>query len=129
MTRVLGVDARRGVKQSGAALDVLRGAGTAAALVEVGFLDHPEEGSRLGSASGREPIARALVAAIRDYAQHDDPGPDEGVRASKPRAQRRDGAVGQGRPNRAVAQTPNPLKTSTVNRHLKPFGAKLPRRG
>lgn len=63
----LGAGARRGVKQSGAALDVLRGAGTPAALVEVGFLDDPEEGARLASASGREPIARALATAIRAY--------------------------------------------------------------
>jgi N-acetylmuramoyl-L-alanine amidase len=67
LTRALGSEARRGVKQSGAALDVLRGAGTAAALVEVGFLDDPEEGARLSSWSGREPIARALADAIRDY--------------------------------------------------------------
>jgi N-acetylmuramoyl-L-alanine amidase len=67
LTRALGAEARRGVKQSGAALDVLRGVGTAAALVEVGFLDHPEEGARLASPSGQEPIAQALADAIRDY--------------------------------------------------------------
>ena len=65
----LGATAGRGVKQSGAALDVLRGAGTPAALVEVGFLDHPEEGARLASASGREPIARALATAVRAFVQ------------------------------------------------------------
>lgn len=64
LTSALGKDARRGIKQSGAALDVLRGAGTAAALVEVGFLDHPEEGARLATADGREPIAQALATAI-----------------------------------------------------------------
>lgn len=58
---------RNGVRQAGAALDVLRGAGTPAALVEVGFLDHPEEGARLATAEGREPIAVALVDAIRAY--------------------------------------------------------------
>jgi len=67
LTRALGAEARRGVKQSGAALDVLRGAGTPAALVEVGFLDHPEEGARLASASGREPIAQGLASAIRAF--------------------------------------------------------------
>ena len=67
LTRALGVEARRGIKQSGAALDVLRGSGTAAALVEVGFLDNPQEGARLASPSGREPIAQALAAAIRGY--------------------------------------------------------------
>jgi len=63
----LGAASGRGVKQAGAALDVLRGAGTPAALVEVGFLDDPEEGARLASASGREPIARALAAAVRTF--------------------------------------------------------------
>lgn len=58
---------RYGVRQSGAALDVLRGAGTAAVLVEVGFMDHPEEGARLGDPAGREPLARALSEAIRAY--------------------------------------------------------------
>jgi len=76
LARELGAGARRGVKQSGAALDVLRGAGTPAALVEVGFLDAPPrgqgedgEGARLASASGREPIARALAAAVRAFVQ------------------------------------------------------------
>ena len=67
LARALGADARRGVKQAGAALDVLRGAGTPAALVEVGFLDHPQEGARLASASGREPIAQALATAVRAF--------------------------------------------------------------
>jgi N-acetylmuramoyl-L-alanine amidase len=67
LTEALGADANRGVKQSGAALDVLRGAGTAAALVEIGFLDHPKEGALLAASPTREPIARALAAAIRTY--------------------------------------------------------------
>ena len=71
LTQALGTDARRGVKQSGAALDVLRGTGTAAALVEVGFLDHPDEGARLATPSGREPIAAAIAAAIRGFVAHD----------------------------------------------------------
>lgn len=71
LARELGPGARRGVKQAGAALDVLRGAGTPAALVEVGFLDDPEEGARLASPSGREPIAQALAAAVRAFVQPD----------------------------------------------------------
>lgn len=67
LTQALGPEANRGVKQSGAALDVLRGVGTAAALVEIGFLDHPEEGAQLASPSTREPIARALAEAIQIY--------------------------------------------------------------
>ena len=69
LSDALGVDANRGVKQSGAALDVLRGVGTAAALVEIGFLDHPLEGAQLASASSREPIARALATAVRQFVQ------------------------------------------------------------
>ncbi len=83
LTQALGPAARRGIKQAGAALDVLRGTGTASALVEVGFLDHPEEGMRLASVEGREPIARALVAAIRSFVQRDEDR--EGLtRASSP---------------------------------------------
>ncbi len=71
LAQTLAASSGHGVKQGGATLDVLRGAGTAAALVEVGFLDHPEEGARLASAEGREPIARALAAAIRAYLTRD----------------------------------------------------------
>ena len=67
LTRELGASGWRGVKQSGAALDVLRGARTAAVLVEVGFLSHPAEGARLMTSAGREPIARALAAGIRAF--------------------------------------------------------------
>jgi N-acetylmuramoyl-L-alanine amidase len=75
LSGALGADANRGVKQSGAALDVLRGVGTAAALVEIGFLDHPEEGMRLAEAATREPIARALADAVQAYAVQAYPGP------------------------------------------------------
>jgi N-acetylmuramoyl-L-alanine amidase len=67
LTHALGESGWRGVKQSGAALDVLRGTHTAAALVEVGFLSHPVEGTTLTTRAGREPIARALVSAIRAF--------------------------------------------------------------
>jgi len=67
LKKARGADASRGVKQSGAALDVLRGTGTAAALVEVGFLDDPEEGARLTTDEGREPIAQAIASAVRNY--------------------------------------------------------------
>ena len=65
----LGRDASRGVRQTGASLDVLRGAGAPAALVEVGFIDHPSEGQLLASAAGQEVIATALAAAVADFAQ------------------------------------------------------------
>lgn len=79
LTRRLGTVARRGIKQSGAALDVLRGSGVAAALVEVGFLDHLEEGAKLASPEGREPIAQALAAAIREYVGAGSPAGPDGV--------------------------------------------------
>jgi len=69
LSEVLGANADRGLREGGALLDVLRGAAAPAVLVEVGFLDHPEEGIRLGTAEGREPVARALAAAIRDLAR------------------------------------------------------------
>ena len=65
----LGRDASRGVRQAGASLDVLRGAGAPSALVEVGFIDHPAEGQWLASADGQDVIAAALAAAISDFAQ------------------------------------------------------------
>jgi N-acetylmuramoyl-L-alanine amidase len=62
----LGVDRDRGIKQQGASLDVLQGLRVPGLLVEVGFLDHPEEGQLLVSEAGREKIALALALAIGD---------------------------------------------------------------
>lgn len=63
----LGTELDRGIKQTGAAsLDVLQGVRMPAVLVEVGFLDHPEEGAYLLSAEGCETIARAIAAAVVD---------------------------------------------------------------
>ena len=64
LTHELGFTYWRGVKQSGAALDVLRGTNTPSALVEVGFLSHPDEGPALTTTEGQEPIARAIADAI-----------------------------------------------------------------
>jgi len=86
LTEMLGEDARRGIKQSGAALDVLRGTGTPAALVEVGFLDHPEEGARLATIPGREPVAQALAAAIRTYVHAEARSPRQAPDQSAPPA-------------------------------------------
>jgi N-acetylmuramoyl-L-alanine amidase len=66
----LGAHASRGIRQTGAALDVLRGTGAPGVLVEVGFIDHPEEGAWLASASGQDLLAAALAAAISDFARH-----------------------------------------------------------
>jgi N-acetylmuramoyl-L-alanine amidase len=55
----------RGVKQ--AAMDVLMGPLMPAVLVEVGFIDHPVEGTELLRRETREAIAAALARALADY--------------------------------------------------------------
>ena len=62
----LGRDRDRGIKQEGATLDVLQGLEMPAVLVEVGFLDHEEEGPFLLSEEGQLAIAKALAGAITD---------------------------------------------------------------
>lgn len=62
----LGPDRDRGIKQNGASLDVLQGLKMPAVLVEVGFIDHPEEGQLLASPDGWERVAAALAKAISD---------------------------------------------------------------
>jgi N-acetylmuramoyl-L-alanine amidase len=62
----LGLERDRGIKQEGAQLDVLQGLQMPGVLVEVGFLDHPEEGPYLASEPGREAVATALAKAIED---------------------------------------------------------------
>lgn len=64
----LGAARNRGVKQQGASLDVLAGLEMPGVLLEVGFIDHPEEGEELASASGQERIATALANALSDLA-------------------------------------------------------------
>lgn len=56
----------RGIKQTGATLDVLQGLAMPAVLVEIGFLDHAEEGPYLLSEEGQRAIAQALAGAITD---------------------------------------------------------------
>jgi N-acetylmuramoyl-L-alanine amidase len=62
----LGLHRDRGIKQAGALLDVLQGLKMPGVLVEIGFIDHPEEGLYLMSEEGRETIATALARAIED---------------------------------------------------------------
>jgi N-acetylmuramoyl-L-alanine amidase len=66
LSDTLGPDRDRGIKQNGAALDVLQGLKMPAVLVEVGFIDHAEEGVLLGSEGGWEKVAGALAKAISD---------------------------------------------------------------
>lgn len=63
---VLGAEHDRGIKQTGAFLDVLQGLTMPAVLVEVGFLDHEEEGAQLATEEGWERVAGALAKAISD---------------------------------------------------------------
>jgi N-acetylmuramoyl-L-alanine amidase len=62
----LGVDRDRGMLQKWAQLDVLQGLQMPGVLVEIGYLDHPEEGRYLVSEEGREAVAGALAKAIED---------------------------------------------------------------
>jgi N-acetylmuramoyl-L-alanine amidase len=62
----LGPDRDRGIKQSGASLDVLQGLKMPAVLVEVGFIDHAEEGKMLATEEGWERVAAALAKAVSD---------------------------------------------------------------
>ncbi len=55
----------RGVKQ--AAFDVLLGAHMPAVLFEAGFLDHPQEGSRLLDPGQRALVVDGLAEAVVDY--------------------------------------------------------------
>jgi len=66
LTDTLGRAKDRGIKQEGAMLDVLQGLEMPAVLVEVGFLDHAEEGPYLLSEEGQRVIASALAGAITD---------------------------------------------------------------
>jgi len=66
LSDALGADRDRGIKQAGATLDVLQGLDMPAVLVEVGFLDHAEEGPFLLSDRGKKTVANALAGAITD---------------------------------------------------------------
>ncbi len=67
LKEALGPRSSRGIRQRGASLDVLRGTGAAGVLVEVGFLDHPDEGALLASPAGQEKLAAALARAVADF--------------------------------------------------------------
>ena len=64
----LGADRDRGVKQLGAFLDVLAGLQMPGILIEVGFIDHPQEGIEMTTDQGQERIAAALAKAVSDLA-------------------------------------------------------------
>ena len=66
LSDALGSDRDRGIKQAGATLDVLQGLDMPAVLVELGFLDHAEEGPFLLSEEGKKTVVAALASAITD---------------------------------------------------------------
>jgi N-acetylmuramoyl-L-alanine amidase len=63
----LGASLARGIRQTGAALDVLRGTRAASVLVEVGFLDSPLDRPLLTSSSGQDRLAEALASGVLDF--------------------------------------------------------------
>jgi N-acetylmuramoyl-L-alanine amidase len=64
LTKVLGKTGDRGLRQ--ASLDVLKGHRAPAVLVEVGFVDHAEEGRMIVSTETRERVSTAVARAIVD---------------------------------------------------------------
>jgi N-acetylmuramoyl-L-alanine amidase len=55
----------RGVHQ--APFFVLTGVGAPAVLIEVGYISHPEEGSRLGRAEYQEKLAAAITEGVKEF--------------------------------------------------------------
>ena len=80
----LGSDRDRGIKQAGATLDVLQGLDMPAVLVEVGFLDHAEEGPFLLSPEGKKTVAGALAGAITDLRSRELRGQKEPMTTAPP---------------------------------------------
>ena len=89
----LGRERDRGIKQEGATLDVLQGLDMPAVLVEIGFLDHPEEGPYLLSEEGQRAIATALAGAITDLRSREQRGLKEPMTTAP-------------RPGQSIAQPP-----------------------
>jgi N-acetylmuramoyl-L-alanine amidase len=78
----LGRERNLGIKQLGATLDVLQGLEMPAVLVEIGFLDHEEEGRYLLSETGQQAVAKALAGAITDLRSRDQRGRKEPMTTS-----------------------------------------------
>jgi len=89
----LGREHDRGIKQEGATLDVLQGLDMPAVLVEIGFLDHAQEGPYLLSEEGQRAIATALAGAITDLRSREQRGLKEPMTTAP-------------RPGQAIAQPP-----------------------
>jgi hypothetical protein len=67
LTRATGAQSR-GVRQ--APFVVLAGTRMPSALVEIGFISHPQEGRLLASDRYQQRVAAGLAAAVRDFADH-----------------------------------------------------------
>ncbi|HEX7506948.1 MAG TPA: N-acetylmuramoyl-L-alanine amidase [Polyangia bacterium] len=89
----LGRERNRGIKQEGATLDVLQGLDMPAVLVEIGFLDHAEDGPYLLSEEGQRTIATALAGAITDLRSREQRGLKEPMTTAP-------------RPGQAIAEPP-----------------------
>ena len=85
----LGSDRDRGVRQRGSTLDILQGLNMPAVLVELGFLDHAEEGPFLLSDEGKKLAAAALAGAITDLRSREQRGQRDSM-ITAPKNQRRD---------------------------------------
>jgi N-acetylmuramoyl-L-alanine amidase len=67
LRQALGAGLARGVRQSGAPLDVLRGTRAPSVLVELGFLDSAFDRAILVSPVGQDRLAAALADAVLDF--------------------------------------------------------------
>jgi N-acetylmuramoyl-L-alanine amidase len=67
LREALGARLGRGLRQSGAALDVLRGTRAPSVLVEVGFLDSALDRPTLTAPEGQERLAAALASGVLDF--------------------------------------------------------------
>lgn len=104
----LGAERDRGVKQAGASLDVLQGLAMPGVLVEVGFLDHPEEAAFLASEEGKETIAAALARGIVGLAARELRGrTDPSITAQRRSREKND------RKSAALSSPSTPATTST----------------
>jgi N-acetylmuramoyl-L-alanine amidase len=65
LRRLRGKKGDRGVRQ--APFDVLYGLKMAGALVELGFIDHAQEGPELANPIGQRAMARSLAQSLADY--------------------------------------------------------------
>jgi N-acetylmuramoyl-L-alanine amidase len=66
LREALGAGLARGIRQSGAAFDVLRGTRAPSVLVEAGFLDNQSDRSLLATPVGQDRFAEAVAAAVVD---------------------------------------------------------------